>query len=155
MEIDGWRSGIRFSACHILPEHSKCSRMHGHTYGVHLRVTGTPGKDGLVTDFTVLKGILRELVEELDHRMLIPEKDPGIDLLVTDPSVKFRYGDKGYSLPSEDCAVLPLEGISGERLAVYLLDRFVAKLGSPPNVSRVELGLDEGPGQGAWAARDL
>ena len=155
LAIDGWRAGLRFSACHILPEHSKCSRLHGHTYAVHVRVTGVPGPDGLVLDFTRIKDIVRGLTEELDHRMLIPENDPKLDMLDTDRSVKFRYGDKGYALPAEDTAMLPIEAVSGERLSSWLLDRFMEELGDAPNLTSVELGLDDGPGQGAWSRREL
>jgi 6-pyruvoyltetrahydropterin/6-carboxytetrahydropterin synthase len=151
LAIDGWRAGLRFSACHILPEHPKCSRMHGHTYAVHLRITGTPGDDGLVLDFTRIKAMVRELTEELDHRLLIPEADPRIDLLVKEGYVRFRYGGKGYSIPEEDVMLLPVDALSGERLSAYLLERFVGKLGDAPNITAIELGLDEGPGQGAWS----
>jgi 6-pyruvoyltetrahydropterin/6-carboxytetrahydropterin synthase len=153
LEIDGWKSGLRFSACHILPEHSKCSRMHGHTYAIHLRIEGTAGDDGLILDFSRLKGVVRGLAEELDHRLLIPEKDPLMELLVKGDSVKFRYAGRGYTLPRSDVVLLPLRSVAAESLSSYLLGRFLDELGKVPGLHRVELGLDEGPGQGAWTSR--
>ena len=113
------------------------------------------GDDGLVIDFTRIKTVLRQLIDELDHRMLIAEDDPRIELQVRGGSLDFSYGDKRYVIPSEDALLLPLTDISGERLSGYLLDRFIEMLGDVPNVVEVELGLDEGPGQGAWAHRRL
>ena len=59
LEIDGGHSGIRFSACHFIPRHEKCSRLHGHSYILRLRVTGDIGADGMVMDFVVLKKKLK------------------------------------------------------------------------------------------------
>jgi 6-pyruvoyltetrahydropterin/6-carboxytetrahydropterin synthase len=151
LEIDGWRAGLRFSACHILPEHPKCSRMHGHSYAVHVRLFGAPGEDGLILDFTRIKDIVRKIAEELDHRLLVPTKDPLIDLLVSDDSVKFRYGAKGYTIPIGDAVLLPLGAVSGEQLSRWLLKRLVDSLSPPGTIDRIELGVDEGPGQGAWS----
>ena len=49
LEIDGGYSGIRFSACHFIPRHEKCSRLHGHSYIVRLRLEGDIGEDGMIT----------------------------------------------------------------------------------------------------------
>ena len=55
LEIDGGYSGIRFSACHFIPRHEKCSRLHGHSYIVRLRLEGDIGEEGMIMDFVVLK----------------------------------------------------------------------------------------------------
>ena len=65
-----------FAAAHRLPEHEgKCSRLHGHTYGLEVTVTGTPQSvgpaAGMVIDFADLKRRVSELlVERLDHQVL-------------------------------------------------------------------------------------
>ena len=38
--IDGWDAGIKFSACHFIPGHDKCSRLHGHIYAIHAKIFG-------------------------------------------------------------------------------------------------------------------
>ena len=48
LEIDGGHSGIRFSACHFIPHHDKCSRLHGHSYILRLRLEGDIGENGSV-----------------------------------------------------------------------------------------------------------
>jgi 6-pyruvoyltetrahydropterin/6-carboxytetrahydropterin synthase len=65
-----------FSAAHRLPEHEgKCSRLHGHTYGLEVTVAGVPQESGpamgMVMDFADLRGRVSELVlEPLDHQLL-------------------------------------------------------------------------------------
>jgi 6-pyruvoyltetrahydropterin/6-carboxytetrahydropterin synthase len=65
-----------FAAAHQLPEHEgKCSRLHGHTYGLEVTVEGTPQASGpaagMVMDFADLRQRVDELiVERLDHQLL-------------------------------------------------------------------------------------
>lgn len=60
---------FKFDAAHnLIHYHGKCERLHGHTY--HLRVTleGRPDGEGMIMDFTELKGAVKELVlSKLDH----------------------------------------------------------------------------------------
>ncbi len=64
---------FEFHAAHCLawlPSTHACSRMHGHTYGVRLTVTGELQGPWLI-DFGVLKGIWQETCGALlDHQML-------------------------------------------------------------------------------------
>ena len=80
LEIDGGHSGIRFSACHFIPRHEKCSRLHGHSYILRLRLEGDIGEDGMVMDFVVLKKKLKAFVDEFDHRTILPGDSPDVDL---------------------------------------------------------------------------
>jgi 6-pyruvoyltetrahydropterin/6-carboxytetrahydropterin synthase len=65
-----------FAAAHLLPEHEgKCSRLHGHTYGLEVTVEGTPQMsgpaEGMVMDFADLRARVNELiVDVLDHQLL-------------------------------------------------------------------------------------
>lgn len=64
-----------FEASHVLPRHpGKCSRLHGHSYGLVVVVWGTNGINpatGFVMDYGVLKEIVEEhVVSKLDHTHL-------------------------------------------------------------------------------------
>ena len=72
--IDGWRSNICFSSAHIIHEYEKCGRLHGHTYAIHAKISGKTDDKGIIIDFSILKNILREIANYLDHKILIPEK---------------------------------------------------------------------------------
>lgn len=70
-----WQLTVResFSSAHALRNYQgKCENMHGHNYLAELIVEGdTLTEDTeLVADFTVLKLILREELEKLDHCFL-------------------------------------------------------------------------------------
>jgi 6-pyruvoyltetrahydropterin/6-carboxytetrahydropterin synthase len=61
-----------FAAAHRLREYEgACERLHGHNYKVAVSVrAGEVGPSGMVADFKVLKGALREVLGRLDHRCL-------------------------------------------------------------------------------------
>jgi 6-pyruvoyltetrahydropterin/6-carboxytetrahydropterin synthase len=149
IEIDGWRSNIRFSSAHIIPEYEKCGRLHGHTYAVHLKISGLPDKKGIIVDFSILKDILREIASELDHRILIPEKNNAVNILKEKNNVKVSTLGKDYVFPLDDCVFLPIGSTSAENLADYILEKILKKFTLPDNVEYIEIGVDEGYGQGA------
>ncbi|HXE08713.1 MAG TPA: 6-carboxytetrahydropterin synthase QueD [Acidobacteriaceae bacterium] len=61
-----------FSSGHYLRNyHGKCENPHGHNYRVLVTLAGVElDEAGLLLDFKLLKGLLRPVVEYLDHRMI-------------------------------------------------------------------------------------
>jgi len=100
-------------------------------------------------DFRLIKNMLKNISEMLDHRMLIPSESPMVKIL--DDRVEIVNKNKIYKFPREDCAILPIKSTSAENLAAYILDEIIKKIKEENlnNVEEVEIGLDEGFGQGA------
>ncbi|MBU0952275.1 MAG: 6-carboxytetrahydropterin synthase QueD [Elusimicrobia bacterium] len=61
-----------FSGAHHLRNYKgKCENLHGHNWKVETTVSGTAlNKSGLLLDFTDLKIIVNELLENFDHKHL-------------------------------------------------------------------------------------
>jgi len=152
--IDGNYSGIRFSASHFIPGHDKCGRLHGHSYVLHLVLHGEVGEDGMVMDFVDLKKALRDIVEELDHRVLLPGRSPQV-AIQRGEEIEARVGAKRYVFPAEDVVILDVAQASAEEMAGMFLDRLLQEIRFAPNVRAVEVGLDEERGQTAWARKEL
>ncbi len=147
--IDGWRSNIRFSCAHIIYEYEKCGRIHGHTYAVHAKITGKTDDKGIIIDFSILKQILRNITNELDHHLLIPEKSSVSKIKKHDESIEILALNKRFLFPKEDCVFLPIKSTSAENLAKYILDELLERLEISKEISSIEIGVDEGYGQGA------
>ena len=111
IEIDGWKSNIRFSSAHIIPEYEKCGRLHGHSYAVHVKMSGKPDDKGIIIDFSLLKNVLRQIVSTLDHKVLVPNKSKAIKTIKEKKSVKVSSNGKNYVFPLSDCIFLPIDGI--------------------------------------------
>jgi len=151
--IDGWKSNIRFSSAHIIPEYEKCGRLHGHTYAVHAKVTGKPDEKGIILDFSTLKDALREIVGILDHRILIPEKSGVVTIERENDSIKLNSLGKLFVFPMNDCVLLPISSTSAEKLAQYILEAIVEKISLSKHIESIEIGVDEGFGQGAMISK--
>lgn len=61
-----------FEAAHrVAGYNGKCDRLHGHSWIVEASVTGKKLDNlGMLVDFKVVKGRLRDLLETLDHQYL-------------------------------------------------------------------------------------
>jgi len=151
IEIDGWMAKLRFSSCHFIPEHPKCGCLHGHTYAISVRIEGEQVGEFII-DFEKVKGIVNELCDRLDHKVMIAEKDPRLRIQKGDGmSIEIIGSRKRYVLPLEDVVLLPTRSVSAEDLCKYFTSGIAEALKSngADNVKKIHVRLDEGIGQGA------
>jgi len=66
------RKTFRFEASHILPKHpGKCSRLHGHSWVLHVAVSGPIDEvTGFVMDYAKISELIKPLIDSLDHHHL-------------------------------------------------------------------------------------
>lgn len=155
LEIDGGHSGIRFSACHFIPRHEKCSRLHGHSYILRLRVTGDIGADGMVMDFVVLKKKLKAFAEMFDHKTILAGVSPDVKLTVDGDSVEAVTCGKRYVFPMMDVVIIDTVNTTAEEMTRLMAETLRREVEFPPNVRSVAVGLDEERGQTAWYEVEL
>ncbi len=129
----------------------QCERLHGHNYRVAVEVEDELGADQYVFDFIALLDLTRSLVGELDHRMLLPARSSLIRVEPDGPNWLVRFENRRWSLPQDECVVLPVSNTTAELLADYLGGRLLLAFDgrnlNPPRVLRVE--VEESFGQSA------
>ena len=150
LEIDGGYSGIRFSACHFIPQHEKCSRLHGHSYIVRLRLEGEIGENGMIMDFVVLKKKLKEMIDEMDHAVLLPARSEIVKVTAEEDSVLVDNCGKKYMFPRMDVRMLDVPTTTAEEMSKMMAEKLVNEIKIPENVRSLSVGLDEERGQTAW-----
>jgi 6-pyruvoyltetrahydropterin/6-carboxytetrahydropterin synthase len=153
ISIDGWRTGITFSASHFIPGHDRCERLHGHSFAIHVKVEGEKGPAGMVMDFVPLRKTLKKMARELDHKMIIAGRSKAVR---REPG-KLVYQTRGkeFTFPEEQTVVLDIEFATAEDLAEFVLGRLIEDIEFPENVREVGIGIDEGGGQVAWVSRAI
>ena len=154
LEIDGGYTGIRFSACHFIPRHEKCSRLHGHSYIVRLRLEGEIG-EGMIMDFVVLKKELKIMIDEMDHKVLLPALSDTVKITKTEDSVEVVSCGKRYVFPIEDVKMLDVHTTTAEEMSEMMTERMAKQVNIPKNVKSISVGLDEERGQTAWYTKVL
>ncbi len=153
--IDGWKAKIRFSAAHVIPEYEKCGRLHGHSYAIHARLHGSQDEKGIIIDFSIAKKILRNIADILDHKVLIPNNSTVVTTKQSNQSIELESLGKTYVFPVSDCVLLPISSSSAEHLAEYVLNSFLTELRLNHQLTMIEIGVDEGYGQGAWISKKI
>lgn len=132
-------------------EGDRCERLHGHNYRTTVEIEGDLDANQYVFDFIALKHRTKAITDELDHRMMLPTRNPFIKLEESGRSVHVRYRDREWLFPRDDCILLPIENTTAELLARYIGQRLLDDLKKQhqftPAVLRVE--VEENIGQSA------
>lgn len=149
---------LHFSAAHFISFGGKCERLHGHNYAVSVELEGELTEDRYVFDFVVLKRIVRQICDSLDHRFLLPQRSKHLDIKKAGGEWEIRFENRRYVLPAEDVLALPVDNITAERLAEHICDQLVAALREHDadgleNLTSVTVGVEEAPGQTAFYQR--
>jgi 6-pyruvoyltetrahydropterin/6-carboxytetrahydropterin synthase len=143
-----------FASAHFITFRGhQCESLHGHNYRVGVAVEGAVDDECLfVLDFSVLKRIVRGLVDEIDHKVLLPTLNPKLAYHEQDGMLRVEYfGKPTYVFPRGDCALLPIQNSTAEMLAQYLgraVREQLAKDGHR-HLTRLELEVEENFGQSA------
>jgi len=131
----------------------RCEGLHGHNYRARVTVEGALDEESwLVFDFVVLKGIMRRLCEEIDHKVLLPLENPMLQVAEAGESVTVAYeGKPRYVFPRVDCALLPVPNTTVEMLAELLTCRLRRQLEArgARGLTAIEMEIEENFGQSA------
>jgi len=138
-----------FCAAHFVTYDGECEPLHGHNYRASVTVEGELQDDHFVFNFVTLKRAMRNLVDQLDHRTLLPATNPHFRLTHANHEVTVEVDGRRYVLPEADVLVLPIPNTTAELLAKYLAGQLREVLGTEPNLTACEMTIDEVQGQSA------
>ena len=150
------KENIKFSSAHmtVFPDGSK-EALHGHNYQIELALELKDASFKKMLSFSEFKDVLRGVAGKWDEKVLLADKCPFYELIQkSKKEIEFKLCDKRYVLPSDEVVLLPIENISSEALASYLLKEFVKSFGEKElkkSVASLVIRVDESPGQGASA----
>ena len=143
-----------FASAHFITFRGhQCETLHGHNYRVGVAVEGSVDAECLfVLDFSLLKQITRRLVDEIDHKVLLPTLNPKLAFREEGNRLAVDYfGEPTYVFPRRDCALLPIQNTTAEMLAQYLGIRVREELvrDGYTHLTRLEFEVEENYGQSA------
>ncbi len=143
-----------FASAHFITFRGhQCESLHGHNYRVGVAVEGAVDAECLfVLDFSVLKQITRRLVDEIDHKVLLPTLNPKLSFREDGDRIAVDYfGKPTYVFPRSDCALLEIQNSTAEMLAQYIGTRVRDELvrSGYTHLTLLELEVEENYGQSA------
>lgn len=118
-----------FTMGHTVTNHeSGCRHLHGHNYRIHFEIKADLDELGRVLDFSVMKKLLCDWIENTwDHKFLIWKDDPRLDALL--------------EIDEESFNIVPFNP-TAENIAAYFLNEVAPKL-LPENVELISVKLEE------------
>ncbi len=126
-------------------------RLHGHNYQVQVRLEGDIVAGDIVVDFIPFKPLVKRLCDALDHRTLLPGRNPHLKVSVLGDTVEAVHTDGSrFVFPAEDVLVLDLPNTSTEMLARHLAHAIMAEIPRQvpeAEVHALEVQVEESGGQ--------
>jgi 6-pyruvoyltetrahydropterin/6-carboxytetrahydropterin synthase len=144
-----------FSAAHFITfGDDVCERLHGHNYHVAAEVHGPLEANAYVIDFIAVRDALQQIVDELDHRVLLPADHPTIKVTEQGAQIVVAHAERRWHFPVDDCLILPVPNTTAEMLARYIAGKLLLSLAgrTPTQPTRVVISVDECDGQ--WGVYD-
>ena len=147
-----------FSAAHFITFNGNiCERLHGHNWRVAVEVTGGLDENRYVFDFIALRDATQAIVNELDHRMLLPTGHPTISVTVDEgrEEVEARFETRRWVFPKEDCIILPVPNTTAEEIAHWIANRLVEDVIKKHRHELKSVRVDVEENFGQWALCEL
>jgi 6-pyruvoyltetrahydropterin/6-carboxytetrahydropterin synthase len=153
--VEGVR--LRFAAAHMATLGDDLEPLHGHNYQVSCRVEGDLTTDQWVIDFSVIKRVVREACEQLDHHFLLQRTSKLLTIEEDELRWTVRFGPREYAFPRSDVMALPIENTTAELLAEWIWGRVADALGTADhaNIRTLAVDVEEMPGQRGGYERGL
>jgi 6-pyruvoyltetrahydropterin/6-carboxytetrahydropterin synthase len=136
-------SGISVSCAHFIEIAGTFEKLHGHNLSISAEAEGG-GDDGIVMDFRELETQLKDIVSILDHRLILPGDNPGIEISHSDGYTQIMAAGKRYLMPSEDTILLPLENSTAEEIGRWVYSELVKRLPGKVSLRNVTVQEMEG-----------
>jgi len=105
---------------HTAGAESPCVNLHGHNWRFIIEIQAQTQKDSMVVDFRILK----KIINELDHKTLVPRSTIVTDYDIPDGRVIFRSMGIHYDLPEYSCVILDIPATTAEELAKWAVRKF-------------------------------
>ncbi len=144
-----YREDLNFSAGHISTYGNLMEGQHGHNYQLSVEFRGPLNEDSLVIDFRVVKTILKMIKDTLNHRILVPLRNPHLTIQSGEKSTRIQFGDERLELLTRDVVLLDVANVTSELLARHIFESIQLHLGDG-DVERLEalsVEVIESPGQ--------
>lgn len=146
-----------FSAAHFITFNGNiCERLHGHNWRVAVEVVGPLDQNSYVFDFIALRDATQKLVNQLDHRMLLPTRHPAIRVTADDREVTATFEERRWVFPREDCILMPVANTTAELIAHWIGLQLRDAIRQHPGGSELKvLQVEVEENFGQWAICEL
>jgi 6-pyruvoyltetrahydropterin/6-carboxytetrahydropterin synthase len=156
--IDVHPGELHFNAAHFITYGGICENLHGHNFHVRIRAEGGNTADAFVVDFVLMNRLAAGICATLHDRVLLPGASEEVTLDEEAGQIRVSSHGKRFSLPADNCAVLPVSNTTAEMLAWHILESLVPALerhAGLDNVQTLEVAVEEADRQWGVCRRHI
>jgi 6-pyruvoyltetrahydropterin/6-carboxytetrahydropterin synthase len=149
---------LTFSSGHFITfEGHECEKLHGHNYRASVTLEGPLSEPQYVLNFVTIKRTMKRLTDELDHLLLLPTRNPTIEVREEGDHVTATCEGRRYLFPRRDVVLLPISNTTAELLARHLAQRLKQELDAigGSHITALEIEVEESEGQSAFYRETL
>jgi len=122
--------------------------LHGHNYYVSVELSGEEPGDGSILDIQLLKKHIRQICDELDHQLLLPNQNPHLKIEHHQSQLRVTHGDTRYVFPANEVKLLPIDNVSMENLATLIIHGIKGRCAFLlKGIQRLRVSVSESHGQ--------
>lgn len=156
-EVRVSKDAFVFPAGHFITYNGQCENLHGHNYRASVAVEGDVDANAYVIDFTELKRIVKEIIAPLDHKMLLPEHNPKLQISRGEDDITVIYKNRRFVFPRGDVVFLPIPNTTAEMIAQYIAGKVRQALAGyrGTRLRALAVEVEESFGQSAWYREEL
>lgn len=145
-----------FSAAHFITFAGDiCERLHGHNWRTAVELEGPLDENRYVFDFIAVRDALQQIVNRLDHRMLLPEKHAAIAVSCSENEVTATFEERRWVFPREDCLLLPVINTTAEELAWWIGCQLAGAIDGEARERLTKMRVEVEENFGQWAICEL
>lgn len=128
------KQNFKFSSSHFtIFNKTKAEHLHGHNYQVGIKAVfnDVDPKTELAVDFNQIKKTVRELCDQLDEKILIPQNSTFVKINNSphyQNHIEVKFNDRNYCFPKNEIFYIPASNITSESLARYFYDSLAASM---------------------------
>ena len=149
---------LHFNAGHFITFNGTCENLHGHNFHVRIHAEGDNNSDAFVIDFVQLNRIAAEICSQLHDKVLLPGNSSEVSLRREGEQLHIESHGRKFSLPQENCEILPVDNTTAEMLAWYIMESLIPRLralSALSQVDRLEVAVEEADQQWGICRRRL
>lgn len=116
------KHALNFSVAHFtIFSKTKRENLHGHNFQVACELTAPVIEDGLMFDYGIIKSAIRDLCDEIDEQVILPENSPYLELIEEDEYTIAVFNGERIPFLKRDVTVLPIANTTVEEFSNYFL----------------------------------
>jgi 6-pyruvoyltetrahydropterin/6-carboxytetrahydropterin synthase len=145
------RDYMIFSSAHFVVGEKFIETLHGHNYKILINIYGNQDEENMILNFYDIKKVLKPIVDNLDHKILIPEESNLLEITESGEQIviKIPNYNKEYEFPKSDVMLLPIKNTTVEEISHYLAEKLMWNNEiKKENIDQVTVTVFEYEGQG-------